>query len=46
MRRRKILLEILDQYIENRQEKGMMELKTWQNHFSFKAAIKAGDRLS
>lgn len=42
----KILLEILDQYIENREEKILDETENMAKSFSCKAAIKAGDRLS
>lgn len=42
----KILLEILDQYIENREEKILDATENMAKSFSCKAAIKAGDRLS
>lgn len=42
----KILLEILDQYIENKEEKILDATENMAKSFSCKAAIKAGERLS
>jgi len=39
-------LEILDQYIENREEKILDATENMAKSFSCKAAIKVGDRLS
>lgn len=42
----KILLEIIDQYIENKEEKILDATENMAKSFSCKAAIKAGERLS
>lgn len=42
----KVFLEILDQYLEYREEKILDETENMAKSFSCKAAIKAGERLS